>query len=96
MLRKGQNSSFNNRQLVIFHREKSKSYYEIAQLEPSQRGKRYKEEDRIAVKKQKETNRIFNEEVVRRIIWRVKENSHCSETQLASEICHGTRKKSQC
>lgn len=86
MPRKGQNSSFDKRHLVIYHREKDKNYREIAQLLIMKKNtvaniiKKYKEEDCIKFKKQPPG--IINEKEERIIMWRVEE-----------EIDHETRKQ---
>lgn len=77
MPRKGQNSSFDKRHLVIYHREKSKNYREIARLLITEKSrvaniiKKYKEEDCIKFKKKPPG--IINEKEERIIIWRVEE-----------------------
>lgn len=77
MPRKGQNSSFDKRHFVIYHREKGKNYREIAQLLIMEKStvaniiKKYKEEDCIKFKKK--PPRIINEKEERIIIWRVEE-----------------------
>lgn len=85
MPRKGQNSSFDKRHLVIYHRERGKNYREIAQLLIMKKDtvaniiKKYEEEDCIKFKKQPPG--IINEKEERIIMWRVEE-----------EIGHETRK----
>lgn len=77
MPRKGQNSSFDKRHLVIYHREKGKNYREIAQLLIMKKSavtnitKKYKEEDCIKFKKK--PPRIINKKEERIIIWRVED-----------------------
>ena len=92
MYRKSKNISFNLRQLVIFHREKGKSYRQIAAILDLKKStvadivNRYKNEDRIESLPQSGRRKIINEREKRKIIRKVKENPRLSASTLAAEF----------
>lgn len=99
MPRKGKNISFHVRQLVIFHREKGKSYREIGRLLNLSKStvrdiiKRYTDEDRIESIPQKGRPKLLTASDKRLIIRKIKKDPGLSAPKLTAELFEETRKK---
>lgn len=100
MKRKGQNTSFNKRQLVIFHYEKGNSYREISNLLNLSKStvadivKKYIHEDRIDSISQKGRPKFLDSRDERKIIRKIKQNPGLSAPKLTAELFEETGKKS--
>lgn len=92
MPRKGKNSSFDKRQLVIYHYAKGKSYREIGEivnLSKSTVGdiiKRYEKEDRIESIPQKGRPKLLTEHDKRWIMRKVKDDPRVSAPKLTTDL----------
>ncbi|KAJ4428982.1 hypothetical protein ANN_25978 [Periplaneta americana] len=90
MGRKGNNATFDQRQLVIYHHEKGLKYTEIAKIlrvSKSSVGdivRRYENEDRIESIPQKGQPKKLTEREERSILKKIKENPRLSATKLAA------------
>lgn len=98
MGQRGKNSSFDQRQLVIYHFEKGKTYRKIAEVLQMKRNtvgniiKRYRNEDRIHLIPQSGWPRIFTAWEEAHIVRQIKQNPKLSAPKLCSEIVQGTGK----
>ncbi|KAJ4442537.1 hypothetical protein ANN_04124 [Periplaneta americana] len=101
MGRKGKQTTFNQRQLVIFHHEKGKTIRNIADLLPMKRSTlfdiilRYKNEDRIELIKQTGRRKVLTDREESLIIRQIEKNPRISAPKLASEIESATGKKNR-
>ncbi|KAJ4427325.1 hypothetical protein ANN_24945 [Periplaneta americana] len=99
MGRKDKQTTFNQRQLVIFHHEKGKPIPNIADLLQMERSTvsdiilRYKNEDRIELSKQTGRRKVLTDREKSLIIRQIKKNPRISASKLASEIESATGKK---
>ena len=98
ILRKGANTSFDKRQLVIFHRSKGKSGDEISELLNVPRStvydilKRFEKEDRIESKKQNGRPEALTELEKRFLRRQVEKNPKVSAPKLATALYERTGK----
>jgi len=96
---KGKNSSFDKRQLVIFHYKKGKSHQEIGKLINLSKNmvadivKRYVREDRIESILQKGRPKLLDSRDKCKIIRKIKVNLRLSATKLTSELYEEISKK---
>jgi len=101
MGRKSKNSSFNKRQLVIFHYKKDKLYREIDKLINLSKSmvadivKRYVREDRIESIPQKGRPKLLDSRDKHKIIGKIKVNPGLSTRKLTSELYEKINKKVQ-
>lgn len=92
MGRKGKNTSFEKRQLVIFHHAKGRTHREIAEILNMRRStvgdiiRRYENEDRIEYVPQRGQPRKLTDRDVRSIIRKVNKNPRISAPQLAKDL----------
>lgn len=99
MGRKGKNTTFNVRQLVIFHREKGKSYRQISDMLNISKStvadiiRRCNTEDRIESIPQSGRPKVLNSREERLIVRKVKVNPTISAPKIASEVLEESRKK---
>lgn len=96
---KSKNTSFDVRQLVIFHREKGKSYRKIGALLNLSKStvmdiiRRFQREDRIESIPQTGRPRILNIRERRQVVRKIEKNPHLSAPKLASEVSKETGKR---
>lgn len=99
MGRKTKNTSFDQRQLVIFHREKGKSYREISAMLRISKStvaeiiRRFNIENRIESIPQTGRPAALNDREKRRLVRKIKENPRLSAPRLASELLEERGKK---
>ena len=99
MVRKGKNTSFDTRQLVIYNREKGKSYREIGTLLNLSKStvadiiRRYNREDRIESVAQTGRPKLLDIRDKRKIIRKVNKDPKLSAPRLAAELFKETGKK---
>lgn len=99
MKRKSKNTSFDVRQLVIFHREKGKFYREIGALLNLSKStvadiiKSYNREDRIASIPQKRRPKILDDRDRRNIVRKIKKDPALSASKLSAELFEESGKK---
>ena len=99
MVRKGKNTSFDTRQLVIYNREKGKSYREIGTLLNLSKStvadiiRRYNREDRIESVAQTGRPKLLDIREKRNIIRKVSKDPKLSAPWLAAELFEKTGKK---
>ena len=92
MVRKGKNTSFDTRQLVIYNREKGKSYREIGTLLNLSKStvadiiRRYNREDRIESVAQTDRPKLLDIRDKRKIIRKVNKDPKLSAPRLAAEF----------